>query len=124
MSNIHSIAEITRPVSQSTQHVRPTEARPAAPWDANTKGLIMSKKSGWDESALPPIGYIYEHWLTVKAAAEIMRVNESNVRYLCIEERIRAVKVGSERRGEWRIDPDSARRYIRNKPSGNPDDDP
>ena len=109
MPNAYSMANIALPVSQSTPNVRPFLSGNAA----HTKGLTMPKKSGWDESALPPIGYIYEHWLTVKAAAEIMRVNESNVRYLCIEKRIRAVKVGSERRGEWRVDPDSARRYIR-----------
>ena len=114
MPNAYSMANIALPVSQSTPNVRPFLSGNAA----HTKGLTMPKKSDATDPDLPPIGYIYEHWLTTKQAAEVMGISLSSAHHLCQKGRIRAIKIGGDRRGEWRIDPDSARRHIRRKPSG------
>lgn len=70
-----------------------------------------------EENDLPSIGIIYETWLTIEQAAKVMQVSESAARRACTDHRIRSLKMGSERRGEWRIDPEAARQYIRRKPS-------
>lgn len=69
-----------------------------------------------EENDLPPIGVIYETWLTTEETAEITGMSNAAVRYACIECRLRATKVGKHR-GEWRIDPESAQQYQRRKPS-------
>ena len=69
-----------------------------------------------DEKELPPIGVIYETWLTTAETAEITKMSEAAVRYACLEKRLRATKIGKHR-SEWRIDPDSAQQYKRRKPS-------
>ena len=86
---------------------------PKSTLTVQSKGFFMADKNTAD---LPPIGEIYEHWLTTKQAAEIIGMSVAGVAYLCAKKKIRAVKIGSERRGEWRIDPDAARQYIRRKP--------
>lgn len=70
-----------------------------------------------ENNNLPSIGVIYETWLTIDQAAKIMQVSESAARRACVAEKIRSQKMGSKRRGEWRVDPRAARQYIRRKPS-------
>ena len=69
-----------------------------------------------EENDLPPIGVIYETWLTTAEAADIIKMSEAAVRYACIEKRLRSIEIGKHR-SEWRIDPKSARQYKRRKPS-------
>ena len=68
------------------------------------------------ENDLPSIGVIYETWITTEDAAQITNMSEAAVRYACIEGRLRATRVGKNR-SEWRIDPESAKKYKRRKPS-------
>ena len=63
----------------------------------------------------PTAGDIYMNWLDVKQAAEIMDISGAAVRLACKDRRIRSKKFGSERRGEWRIDPVAARHYEKRK---------
>ena len=73
----------------------------------------MADKKQQDD--LPPIGEIYEHWLTTAQVAQMHNMTVSAVHYLCAENKLRAIKIGSKRRGEWRIDPISARNYKRKR---------
>ena len=54
-------------------------------------------------------------WITTKAAAEIMGVAASNVRYLCIHEKIECRKFGHI----WQVEKSAAEAYKRSK--RNPD---
>lgn len=60
----------------------------------------------------PPIEEIQEHWLTTAQVAEMKGMSKSAVAYACQHKKFWAIKL----RG-WRIEPLSARRYIRRKPT-------
>ena len=89
----------------------------AALWCHPARMGYIERKHMPAENNLPSIGIIYETWLTIEQAAKIMKVSESAARHACITQKIRSKKMGSKRRGEWRIDPLAARQYIRRKPS-------
>ena len=100
----------TRSMAQPQHFVPQSSLR-----ETNLKGLIMAETTP-PENDLPPIGEIYETWLTAKAVAEMHNMTVRSVQYLCKVERLRAVKIGSQYRGEWRIDPKSAAAYKRKMP--------
>lgn len=78
--------------------------------------LIVAHPNQDDD--LPPLGEIYETWLTTAEAGEIIGMTQSAVIAAVKRGTLRGVKLGPKRRGQWRIAPVSARRYIRQKPSG------
>lgn len=61
---------------------------------------------------LPSVGEVYENWLTVEQAMKLTRfTTKQGLRDAVIAGRIAGYKVGSKRRGEWRIDPSTLGDY-------------
>lgn len=69
-----------------------------------------------NDEKFPSDGYVLDHWLTTKQAADKLKVKSVQaVQGLIRREKLRAKKIGSERRGEWRIDPQSLEDYMNTK---------
>ena len=61
---------------------------------------------------LPAIGEVYERWLTIDQAMEQTRfTSKQGLRDAVIAGRIAGYKLGTERRGEWRVDPSTLGDY-------------
>jgi hypothetical protein len=83
------------------------------------KGLIMPTKQNNDD--LPDDGYIYMNWLTTAQASEKLGITRQAI--IAAIKRwtgdpndplaMRGVKLGTTRRGEWRVEPESVERYKR-----------
>ena len=63
------------------------------------------------EQDFPSDGYIYEHWWTTEKAASEIGMSKQAVILAIQRGRLRGKKIGDKYRGEWRIDPEAAKRY-------------
>jgi hypothetical protein len=91
---------------------------------------LRGKRMDWQDkplrdnqgNELPPLEVVFSTWFNIDQAMEVTGLTRRGVQYACANGLIRAVKIGSVRRGNWYVDPESAEEYSRRKPRGSDED--